>query len=569
MQQSKRFWPWVLVLLAVVAVGSFLFIRSRTPQTGGEGGATAASSGYTQVVDVQVGDLSASLSVVGQVEAVQQANLTFTRLSGTTKLLTLAVAAGNTVTNGQVLAAIDPAPYQQALDQARSDLQAAAERLTDLQAPVTDLARAKADLAVAKADYDQQQAAEDLKSAQTPDLARLRGVVQDAQDTLALAQTQQTLTDHDAAARSERDLQYAVNWHERRITDLMALVANGKANAEQIEQLSDERIALGDAQADLAHVQAQRQLNQQAVAAAVVKAQASLADAQEAQAEAQAGGDKLTLAKARLAVQQAQVAQAEAQENRSQLDEGPDTVKLATAQADLDKKRLAVTDAEAALAATQIMAPFAGTILQTHVEPGDLVTANTRILTVANLQTLQIVAAVDETTIRQIAAGQAAQVTFDAFLGRTLRGQVASVPLQGTLQGDVMVYSVPITLTGAVDLPLLVGMTANVKVELGQATNALLVPTMALQRSGGLVQVLVPNPNDPTAEPQAVPVEIGLSDGVNTQIVRGLNPGDKVVVQIAATQSTNPFGVRGAGGILVGPGQGSNVGGSRNQPIGR
>ena len=204
------------------------------------------------------------------------------------------------------------------------------------------------------------------------------------------------------------------------------------------------------------------------------------------------------------------------------------------------------------------MAPFAGTILQTHVEPGDLVTANTRILTVANLQTLQIVAAVDETTIRQIAAGQTAQVTFDAFPGRTLRGQVASVPLQGTLQGDVMVYSVPITLTGAVDLPLLVGMTANVKVELGQATNALLVPTMALQRSGGLVQVLVPNPNDPTAEPQAVPVEIGLSDGVNTQIVRGLNPGDKVVVQIAATQSTNPFNFRGVGGDAP-----------RIQPIGR
>ncbi|MFZ2617237.1 MAG: hypothetical protein WA077_14715, partial [Anaerolineae bacterium] len=137
-------------------------------------------------------------------------------------------------------------------------------------------------------------------------------------------------------------------------------------------------------------------------------------------------------------------------------------------------------------------------------------------------------------------------------------GQVASVPLQGTLQGDVMVYSVPITLTGAVDLPLLVGMTANVKVELGQATNALLVPTMALQRSGGLVQVLVPNPNDPSAEPQAVPVEIGLSDGINTQIVRGLNPGDKVVVQIAATQSTNPFNFRGVGGDAP-----------RIQPIGR
>ena len=564
MPQRRNFWPWMLVGLIAVAVGGFLFIRSRSS---GAVASSSANSGYTQVVDVEVGDLSASLSVVGQVEAVQQADLKFTRLSGATELLTLAVAAGNTVTTSQVLATIDPAPYQQALDQAQSDLQSAEENLADLQAPATAAERARADLAIATADFDLQQAFDDLATLTAPDLARLRRALQDAQDGLALAQIQQSQVEHDASAKSERDLLYAVDWHQRRLAELQALVADGKANAEQAVQLSDEQTTLGEAQADLGRVQAQRQLAQQAAAAAVVEAQVSLADAQEALAEAQAGGDKLALAKAQLAVQKAQVAQAQAAENKAELDKGPDAVKLASARAEVDKKRLAVTDAEAALAGANLTAPFAGTILQTNAEPGDLVTANTRILTVANLQALQIVASVDETTIRQVAAGQSAQITFDAFPGRTLRGQVISVPLQGTLQGDVMVYAVPITLTGAVNLPLLVGMTANVKIELGQATNALLVPTMALQRSGGLVQVLVADPNDPSAEPQAVPVEIGLSDGVNTQIVRGLNPGDKVVIPIAAAQSTNPLGVRGGGGFFVGPGPSS--GSSRGQPVGR
>ena len=85
--KTARYGALALILLAVAA-GGFFFIRSRTlppSPTGGEGG--AASSRYTQIVDVQVGNLSASLSVVGQVEAEQQEDLTFTRLNGTTCLL--------------------------------------------------------------------------------------------------------------------------------------------------------------------------------------------------------------------------------------------------------------------------------------------------------------------------------------------------------------------------------------------------------------------------------------------------------------------------------------------------
>jgi RND family efflux transporter MFP subunit len=271
------------------------------------------------------------------------------------------------------------------------------------------------------------------------------------------------------------------------------------------------------------------------------------------------------LAKARLAVQQAEVALATARDDRVNLDEGADAATLTAAQADADKKRLAVADAEAALAGTKLTAPFAGTVLRTYVIAGNQIGANTRIVTVADMKVLQVAASVDETTIRRVSAGQSATITFDAFPGRSFRGKVVSVPLQGALQGGVMVYEVPVSLTGVEGLALLVGMTANVKVDLGQATNALLVPAMAVVRSSGTTQVLVPNALDAKAAPELVPVEVGLSDGVNTQIVKGLNLGDKVVVQMTSAQSNSfNFGAMfGGGGAPVQVQQGGAQQGNR------
>jgi HlyD family secretion protein len=539
---------WVLrlglvVLILLLAAGGLWFYRSRAASTA----STATSGSFTQVVDVQRGNLSAAITVVGELDAAQRADLAFERMTDTTKLVSLDVKPGNTVKAGQVLATIDPAAYQQALDQANSDLQTAEQTLADLKTPATVLEIAKADETVAQADHGLQQAEQNLVDLQAPDLSTLKAAVQNAQDDLKLAQLQQTLTEHDAVTKSERDLQYSAGWHQRRIAQLQDLVATGKANLEQTNQIATEQETLGAIQSDLARIQAGRQLSLQSATASVAKAQAALVEAQQALADGQAGGDKLALAKAQLAIKDAEYTLAAAKDARTKLDEGADAVTLASAQANVDKKRLAVAEAEAALAGTNLVAPFDGTVLQTNAAAGDEIAANTKILTVANLSGLEVLASVDETTIRRVTTGQPAQITFDAVPGQTLQGQVGEVPLQGALQGGVMVYEVPISLVGAEKLPLLVGMTANVKIALGQAENALLVPAMALQKANGMYQVLVPNTIDPAGQPEAVPVEVGLSDGSYTQIVRGLNEGDKVVVEMAAAQSNNNF--RGFGEI--------------------
>ena len=314
--------------------------------------------------------------------------------------------------------------------------------------------------------------------------------------------------------------------------------------------------ALLDSQDAVVRAEVQAEISLLSALTRARRAEESLERAQENLAEAQTGADELDLAQARMAIAEAEVALAEAQEQRAELDEGTDPVDLATAQASLDKKRLAVAEAEADLAASTIRAPFDGTVLDTAADRGDLVNKNSQILTIANLDQLEVLASVDETTIRQVEAGQGAMISFDAFPGQQFTGQVFSAPLQGTLQGGVMVYQVPVSLEGAEELPLLVGMTANVEIQVGHAEDALLVPTMALQDVGGFYQVLVPAGSDPEAAPQAVPVEVGLSDGVYTEIVRGLNASDQVVVQIQATDSMEfGFGfMRSVGGMSAPPG---------------
>ena len=296
-----------------------------------------------------------------------------------------------------------------------------------------------------------------------------------------------------------------------------------------------------DAQDALVNTQAEARVSLLKTQIAVRNKEQALVAAQEALAEAKAGGDRLDLAQAKLAVQKAEVALEAAQQSRADLEAGADATEVAAAQAAVDKKKLAVSDAEAALAGTELVAPFDGTILETYVSAGDAVGPSTSIVSLANLKSMQVVASVDETTIREVSAGQKASISFDAYPDQTFEGEVLSVPLQGTLQGDVTVYEVPLSLSGAEELDLLVGMTANVEIEVGQASDALLVPTLALVKASGAYQVLVPNTTDPTGDPETVPVQIGLSNGTYTQIVKGLNAGDQVIVQLESTSSTGSF----------------------------
>lgn len=525
-----------LIALVVIALGA---VGYRWYQNRIAAAATADTGDFTQVVAVQRGDISASVSVVGALESLRQATLSFDRLTEATDLLSLDVAAGNTVSATQTLAAVDPAPYQQALDQAKSSLADAEATLADLQTPATALDIAKADLAVAQSELKLEQARDALQTLTSPDLDALNAKVADAELSLSQAQLSQSKTEDDTALAEQidtlRDREADLSAEQTRLAnesysdqyyqDRLQLATNALLDTQ------DSRIT-AELNAQISPLQAQMQVRQ---------AGKALADAREALADAKAGADSLELAAAQQAVAQAEADLEQAKENRADLNDGPDAVALATAQANVEKQRLAVADTQTDLDAAILVAPFAGTVLETYVAASDRIDAGAQILTLADMSALQVVASVDETTIRQISVGQKATITFDAFPTQTFRGEITAVPLQGALQGGVMIYDVKISLQGAEKLPLLVGMTANITINTGEAANVLLVPTMAVQTVNGLAQVLVPTGSDP-ANPTSTPVEVGLSNGTYTQIVRGLNEGDQVVIQLSNSSNNSGFG---------------------------
>ena len=96
-------------------------------------------------------------------------------------------------------------------------------------------------------------------------------------------------------------------------------------------------------------------------------------------------------------------------------------------------------------------------------------------------------------------------------------------------------------------------------VKVGQTDDTLLVPTIALQQSNGAYQVLVPNTTDAEGTPTAMSVEIGLSDGTYTEILKGLNEGDKVLVELSTSTSSDTQ-------TMGGPGGGMDMGGASAPP---
>jgi len=219
---------------------------------------------------------------------------------------------------------------------------------------------------------------------------------------------------------------------------------------------------------------------------------------------------------------------------------GPEAKAVQLAQSRYDAAKATLAQAEATRAAATMVAPFDGTVISVDAAVGDEVSSGVSVVTLADLSKLEVLATVDESDISQVAVGQEATITFDAFPGKKLSGKVLEVPLEGSLVQSVVSYEVPLSLEGAEGLALKSGMTANVKLQVGSRQNVLLLPVLAVKQGEDGNVVLV---QDASAAAVQTRVETGLSNGTYVEVLRGLNEGDQVVVEYAtATQQDNRMG---------------------------
>lgn len=228
-----------------------------------------------------------------------------------------------------------------------------------------------------------------------------------------------------------------------------------------------------------------------------------------------------------------------------------DNAKLSYTQA---KEQVASAKEEVQRAQTNlgyatITSPIDGVVLSKSVEEGQTVAASfstPELFTIAqDLTNMQVVADVDEADIGDVKEGERVTFTVDAYPDDTFEGEVKQVRQEATTTNNVVTYEVVISAPNA-DLKLKPGLTANVTIYTAERKGVLSVPSKALRFTpqketvGKMKIVDVANAKNKvwTIEGNSIvahKVNIGMTDGTNTQIVGGIAEGTKVVTGLKVT----------------------------------
>lgn len=202
-----------------------------------------------------------------------------------------------------------------------------------------------------------------------------------------------------------------------------------------------------------------------------------------------------------------------------------------------------VQRAQTNLGYATITSPIDGVVLSKSVEEGQTVAASfstPELFTIAqDLTNMQVVADVDEADIGDVKEGERVSFTVDAYPDDTFEGEVKQVRQEATTTNNVVTYEVVISAPNA-DLKLKPGLTANVTIYTAERKGVLSVPSKALrfipqkETVGKMKIVDVANAKNKvwTIEGNSIvahKVNIGMTDGTNTQIVGGIAEGTKVI----------------------------------------
>ena len=233
-----------------------------------------------------------------------------------------------------------------------------------------------------------------------------------------------------------------------------------------------------------------------------------------------------------------------------------DNAKLSYTQA---KEQVASAKEEVQRAQTNlgyatITSPIDGVVLSKSVEEGQTVAASfstPELFTIAqDLTNMQVVADVDEADIGDVKEGERVTFTVDAYPDDTFEGEVKQVRQEATTSNNVVTYEVVISAPNA-DLKLKPGLTANVTIYTAERKGVLSVPSKALRFTpqketvGKMKIVDVANAKNKvwTIEGNSIvahKVNIGMTDGTNTQIVGGIAEGTKVVTGLNVMGGEEP-----------------------------
>ena len=174
-----------------------------------------------------------------------------------------------------------------------------------------------------------------------------------------------------------------------------------------------------------------------------------------------------------------------------------------------------------------------GEVTGLYVTAGGVLAAGETTVQIIDMSDLEVRLNVDEYDVQAIVPGAPAEITVLA-LDRAFSGTVTSLDKNGTASGDLSYY------TARVDLEegegVYPGMQVSAKMLRAQAENAVLLKMNAI-RFDEYNKPFVYLPAGDKAEPVKTPVTVGISDGVNCEILSGVSAGQTVLVPSGMTMA--------------------------------
>ena len=211
-----------------------------------------------------------------------------------------------------------------------------------------------------------------------------------------------------------------------------------------------------------------------------------------------------------------------------------------------------------------ITSPIDGVVLSKSVEEGQTVAAsfNTpELFTIAqDLTDMRVIADIDEADIGGVQEGQRVTFTVDAFPDDRFEGKVTQVRQQATTSSNVVTYEVVISAPNK-DLKLKPGLTANVTIFTMEKNDVMAVPSKALRFTPNEVLLSKGQQIEDVEAPvkvwtldnntfKAHAVEVGITNGMLTEILSGISEGTDVLVDFTISggnaemeeqKAQNPF----------------------------
>lgn len=501
------------------------------------GGYTYLSSTRKPVNDFVVakrGTVVQEVSVTGNTKPVQDVDLAFEKAG---KVAWVNIAVGDRAVAGQTLVVLDQAELSAGLLQAQANVQAQQAKLDELKRGTRPEEIRVDEVKVASAETTLEEKEKGLidaiEDAYTKSDDAVRNKVdqffsnpQSANPYLNLQPVDPALKNRLEGNRAAIE-QMLVNWKSATnvfhlgggtpADNLATYLSTAKQNVAKVRSFLDDAATAVNSLVATTNI-SQTTIDSYKSAVSTARTNVNTADT-----NLSTGEEEWRTAQSDLAVSQNELSLAQA---------GTVPEQIAAQEAQVKQYQAAVAATQAQLAKTVLRAPIAGTVTRQDAKAGEIVPANTVIVSLISASNFEIEANVPEADIAKVKPGEPAKVTLDAYGNEVVfDAAVSKIDPGETVVEGVATYKTTLQFIKA-DERIRPGMTANIDILTDKRENVIVVPQRAVTAKDGDRSVLV-DTGKPQPEERKVKAGLRGSDG-NVEILEGIQEGDKVITFVKA-----------------------------------